>query len=165
MSPGYDPQTELFSVTAREQCDNFSTAPQTTEAGHAHYGSAYFPADDTEPFWGTLRAIDPRTGEKMWWFLYLWPSWSGVRSTAGKMMFFGDSEGDFVALDAATSKVLWHFQTGGAVYAAPMAFAVNGKEYVAIAAGSGFLGLECVERFSGFDLHIVSASRIIIFLF
>ena len=33
-------------------------------------------------------------------------------------------------------KPLWHFQMGGAVYAPPMAFAVDGKEYVAIAAGS-----------------------------
>jgi glucose dehydrogenase len=38
-------------------------------------------------------------------------------------------------LDAAAGKALWHFQMGGAVYAAPMAFAVDGKEYVAIAAG------------------------------
>jgi alcohol dehydrogenase (cytochrome c) len=41
-----------------------------------------------------------------------------------------------VAFDAASGKALWHFQMGGAVYAAPMAFAVDGKEYVAIAAGS-----------------------------
>ena len=33
-------------------------------------------------------------------------------------------------------KPVWHFQMGGSVYAAPMAFAVDGKEYVAIAAGS-----------------------------
>ena len=41
-----------------------------------------------------------------------------------------------IALDAATGRVLWHYQMGGAVYAAPMAYAVDGKEYVAIAAGS-----------------------------
>jgi len=51
-------------------------------------------------------------------------------------VFTGDSEGNFVALDAASGKALWHFQTGSAVYAAPMSFAIDGKEYVAIAAGS-----------------------------
>ncbi|GAC1623460.1 MAG: PQQ-dependent methanol/ethanol family dehydrogenase [Candidatus Acidiferrum sp.] len=137
MSPTYDPQTKLFYVTAREQCDIFSTAPQANEEGHAYYGSAYFPSDDTEPFWGALRAIDPATGGKKWEFKHLSPSWSGVLSTAGGLVFTGDSEGNFIALDVATGKALWHFQTGGAVYAAPMAFAVNGKEYVAIAAGSG----------------------------
>jgi len=59
MSPTYDPQTRLFYVTAREQCDIFSTAPQDNEPGHAYYGSAYFPAGDAEPYWGALRAIDP----------------------------------------------------------------------------------------------------------
>jgi alcohol dehydrogenase (cytochrome c) len=52
-------------------------------------------------------------------------------------VFTGDSEGNFIALDAKTGKALWHFQMGGAVYAAPMAYAIDGKEYIAIAAGSG----------------------------
>jgi alcohol dehydrogenase (cytochrome c) len=39
-------------------------------------------------------------------------------------------------LDAASGKALWHFQMGGAVMAAPMTFALEGKQYVAIAAGS-----------------------------
>ena len=51
-------------------------------------------------------------------------------------MFSGDAEGNFIAFDASSLKHLWHFQMGGAVYAAPIAFAVDGKEYVAIAAGS-----------------------------
>jgi len=135
-SPTFDSQTGLFYVNAREQCDMFSTAPQPYEAGHAYYGSAYFPADDTEPFWGALRAIDPASGKVKWEFKYPSPSWSGVLSTAGGLVFTGDSEGNFVALDAASGKALWHFQTGSAVYAAPMAFAIDGKEYVAIAAGS-----------------------------
>jgi len=59
-----------------------------------------------------------------------------VISTAGNLVFTGDAEGNFIALDAVSGKPLWHFQTGGAVYASPMAFAVDGKEYVAIAAGS-----------------------------
>jgi alcohol dehydrogenase (cytochrome c) len=135
-SPTFDPQTGLFYVNAREQCDVFSTAPQPYEPGHAYYGSAYFPADDSEPFWGALRAIDPASGKVKWEFKYPSPSWSGVLSTAGGLVFTGDSEGNFVALDAASGKALWHFQTGAAVYAAPMAFAIDGKQYVAIAAGS-----------------------------
>jgi alcohol dehydrogenase (cytochrome c) len=136
MSPSFDPQAGLFYVTAREECDIFSTAPQPYEAGHAYYGSAYFPADESEPYWGALRALDPNTGRMKWEFRHISPSWSGVLSTAGGLVFTGDAEGNFIALDAASGKPLWHFQTGGAVYAAPMAFAIDGKEYVAIAAGS-----------------------------
>jgi alcohol dehydrogenase (cytochrome c) len=135
-SPTFDPQTKLFYVNAREQCDIFSTAPQTNEPGHAYYGSAYFPADDTEPYWGALRAIDPATGEKKWEFKHLSPSWSGVLSTAGGLVFTGDAEGNFIALDAASGKPLWHFQTGSAAYGGPMSFAIDGKQYIAIATGS-----------------------------
>ncbi len=136
MSPTYDPQTKLFYVTAREQCDIFSTAPQTYEAGHAYYGSAYFPNDDAEPFWGALRAIDPTTGELKWQWKHPSPTWSGVLSTAGGLVFSGDAEGNFMAFEAASGKVLWHFQCGASVYSSPMSFAVDGKQYVAVAAGS-----------------------------
>ncbi|MFZ0298545.1 MAG: PQQ-dependent dehydrogenase, methanol/ethanol family [Candidatus Sulfotelmatobacter sp.] len=136
MAPTFDPQTALFYVTARDQCDIFSTAPQPYEAGHAYYGSAYFPSDEAEPYRGFLKAIDPATGEIKWKFEHTSPTWSGVLSTAGGLVFTGDAEGNFIALDAASGKTLWHFQMGGAVYAAPMAFAVGGKEYVALAAGS-----------------------------
>jgi alcohol dehydrogenase (cytochrome c) len=136
MSPTYDPQTKLFYVSVREQCDIFSTAPQPYEEGHAYYGSAYFPNDDAAPFWGALRALDPATGQLKWEFKHVSPPWSGVLSTAGGLVFTGDAEGNFIALDAASGKVLWHFQCGGGVIASPMSFAIDGKQYVAVAAGS-----------------------------
>ncbi len=136
MSPTYDPQTQLFYVTAREQCDVFSTAPQVYEAGHAYYGSAYFPNDDAAPFTGALRAIDPNTGKMKWEWKHPSPTWSGVLSTAGGLVFTGDAEGNFIALEAASGKALWHFQCGASVYSSPMTFEVDGKQFVAVAAGS-----------------------------
>jgi len=136
MPPTYDPKTGLFYVTARDQCDIFSTAPQPYEAGHAFYGSAYFPSEEARPYLGFLKAIDPATGEIKQAFQHSTPTWSGVLSTAGGLVFSGDAEGNFIAFDAKSLKPLWHFQMGGAVYSAPMAFAIDGKEYVAIAAGS-----------------------------
>ena len=134
--PSYDPQTELMYVTARDQCDIFSTAPQPYEAGHAFYGSAYFPSDEAEPYLGFVKGIDPATGEVKQKFQHVSPTWSGVLTTAGGLLFSGDAEGNFIAFDATSLKPLWHFQMGGAVYAGPMAYAIDGKEYVAIAAGS-----------------------------
>jgi len=136
MSPTYDPQTKLFYVTAREQCDVFSTAPQPYDAGHAYYGSAYFPNDDAAPFYGALRAIDPATGKIKWEWKHPSPTWSGVLSTAGRVVFTGDAEGNFIVLEAASGKVLWHFQCGASVYSSPMTYAVDGKQYVAVAAGT-----------------------------
>lgn len=49
-------------------------------------------------------------------------------------MFAGSFEGNFFALDAGTGKPLWDFQTGGPVASNPIAFAIDGKEHVAVAA-------------------------------
>src|SRR5271169_6757517 len=90
MPPSFDARTNLFYVTAREQCDIFSTAPQPYEVGHAYYGSAYFPSDKAEPYWGALRAIDPGSGQVKWEYRHLSPTWSGVLSTAGGLLFTGE---------------------------------------------------------------------------
>jgi len=61
----------------------------------------------------------------------------GRRAFHGRgLVFTGDAEGNFIALNAATGKALWHFQCGASVYSSPMSFAIDGKQYVAVAAGS-----------------------------
>src|SRR5467141_236800 len=79
---------------------------------------------------------DPHTGKMKWEWKHPSPTWSGVLSTAGGLVFTGDAEGNFIALEAASGKALWHFQCGASVYSSPMSFAIDGKQYVAVAAGS-----------------------------
>ena len=57
-------------------------------------------------------------------------------TTAGGLVFFGDDAQSFEALDARTGKPLWHFNAGQDFSASPMSYAVEGKQYVAVAAGS-----------------------------
>jgi alcohol dehydrogenase (cytochrome c) len=57
-------------------------------------------------------------------------------TTAGGLVFFGDDAQSFEAVDAKTGKPLWHFTTGQDFSASPMTYAILGKQYVAIAAGS-----------------------------
>ena len=71
-----------------------------------------------------------------WEFRHISPTCSGLAVDRGGLLFTGDAEGNFIALDAASGKPLLAFPDGRAVCAPPMAFAVDGKEYVAIAAGS-----------------------------
>ena len=130
----FNPQTNLLYVSTNEGCDIFMTAPQKYQEGNAYYGSAYFPAEGEGG--GSVRAIDPLSGKIRWEFHRISTAWSGVLSTAGGIVFTGDAEGNVIELDAASGKILWHFQTGGDVHSSPMAFAVDGKEYVAVAAGS-----------------------------
>jgi alcohol dehydrogenase (cytochrome c) len=57
-------------------------------------------------------------------------------TTAGGLVFFGDDSRSFEAVDARSGASLWHFNTGQDMRASPMSYAVNGNQYVAIAAGS-----------------------------
>jgi alcohol dehydrogenase (cytochrome c) len=134
-SPSYNPQTGWLYVASSEECDLFSAAPQKYHEGHDFLGSVYVPASG-EKAWGALRALDPFTGEKKWEFKYTSPPWGGVLSTAGGVVFAGDSEGNFTAMDARTGKDQWHIQLGAAVYSSPVTYSLDGRQYVVIPAGA-----------------------------
>jgi alcohol dehydrogenase (cytochrome c) len=51
-------------------------------------------------------------------------------------VFSGSNEGNFFALDAESGKPLWDFNVGGAIRANPITYAVDGKQYVMISAGT-----------------------------
>ena len=62
---------------------------------------------------------------------------SGVMTTAGGLLFYGDAPGGaFVAADAKSGALLWHFNTGQNWKAGPMTYALEGRQYIGIAAGS-----------------------------
>ena len=61
---------------------------------------------------------------------------NGVIATAGGVLFASIRDGNLVALDAKTGTLLWHFQTGGNNAASPVSYAIDGRQYVALAAGT-----------------------------
>ena len=65
-------------------------------------------------------------------------TYSGVLSTAGGLVFFGEDSGSFAALDSETGEPLWHFQANQDWKASPMTFMVGGRQFVSIASGMGF---------------------------
>ena len=89
-----------------------------------------------EDGYGAVRAIDPKTGERKWEFKMDDVSASGILTTASDLLFTGGREGFFHALDARTGKLLWKVAAGGEIAMGPMTYQVNGKQYVAFAAGS-----------------------------
>ena len=66
-------------------------------------------------------------------------------STAGDLVFGGTADGFFFALDALSGEALWHKNVGGRVHAGPMGYAVDGKQYVAIAAGNAIFSFAVPE--------------------
>ena len=133
-SPSYSPQTRLLYVAVREEGTIFYRATAEYKAGNYFSAGGMRGIPGIEPG-GSIQALDPLTGERRWEFAMHSPPWAGVLSTAGGLVFGGTPEGNFFTLDAATGKPLWDFQAGAAVYANPISYQFEGKQYIAITAG------------------------------
>ena len=128
--PSFSPQTGLFYVNATRAF------------------SIYYIYDDYEKpegwggndqgGWGEsmLQAINYKTGKLAW--SHRWEGSgvrSGVLSTAGNLVFAGDTSNNFIALNAATGKPLWHANLGKAMSNGAITFELDGLQYVAVGAG------------------------------
>ena len=133
-SPSYNPQTEQFFVATRLMGAVYYKADVEYEEGEPFLGGGEqaLRGDDAA---GAIRALDVLTGRQQWEFMLHSPPWAGVMATAGGLVFGGSDEGNIFALDAASGKPLWDFQSGGAVRTNPMSFAVDGKQRVVSTSG------------------------------
>lgn len=87
---------------------------------------------------GEFMAWDPVGRRKVWTIKERWPVWSGAAVTAAGVVFYGNLEGWFKAVDARTGKLLWQFQTGSGIIGQPTTFrGPDGRQYVAILSGIG----------------------------
>jgi alcohol dehydrogenase (cytochrome c) len=134
-SPSYSPETKLLYVATTNECDVFTSSPQQYRAGHDFLGSIYVPDPKERPS-GSLKAFDPLTATEKWEFKYFSNPNAGALSTKGGVVFAGESDGNFIALDAQTGKDLWHVQLGAAVYSAAISYQLEGRQYVVIPAGA-----------------------------
>ncbi len=124
-STAYSPGTGLYYFLALEEC----------------VGSPLGYPDQTGQRF--LRAVNIETGKVVWEVPQPGPAkaktWSGVLATAGGLVFFGQPNGGFAAVDERDGKTLWQFPTNVRMKASPMTFTVGGKQYVAVAAGPNIL--------------------------
>jgi len=90
-----------------------------------------------------LRALNIDTGAVAWEVPQPGPAraktWTGVLATASGVLFYGRPNGGFTAVDQRDGKTLWQFPTNVRMKAGPMTFTVDGKQYVAVAAGPNIM--------------------------
>jgi alcohol dehydrogenase (cytochrome c) len=134
----YSPKTGLYYFTSTDGCQIYFRTKQGYVEGLQYQGSTT-QGLPTEPTTGSILAVAPATGDIRWRFHLVTPPTSGLLSTGGNLIFAGDREGYFFALDATNGKVLWKMNTGGLVIAPPITYRFKGKQYVAIAAGSALM--------------------------
>ncbi len=137
-SMAFSPITGLFYLMVEESCSIYTKSAEWWVQGQSFYGgdTRRSPGDVSRKF---LRALDVQTGKVAWEIPDLGGGIlaSGLMSTAGGLVFYGDSPGGaFVAADAKTGRLLWHFNTGQSWKAGPMTYAIAGAQHIGIAAGS-----------------------------
>jgi PQQ-dependent dehydrogenase (methanol/ethanol family) len=120
----FDPQTGFFYVMAAEDCGIYRKT-----------GKIFGPNPDPSDV-GTrlVRALNIETGDVAWEKLLVGPqetNYTGVLTTAGGLLFHGETGGDFAAVDAKTGQTLWTFRANDSWRASPMTYMVDGRQYVA----------------------------------
>ena len=141
--PAYSPSTRTLYVAAVDWCGTFTKSdkpPQFTENAH-YYGGAVTP-DPRDQAKGWLQAIDATTGTMRWRKQWPTPLVAGITVTSGGVLFTGDLNNDFLAIDASNGKTLYRFNTGGSIGGGVISYEIGGKQYVATTSGvvSGFFG-------------------------
>lgn len=129
-SPSFDPRTGLFIVDAHPSWSLYFNKPADGDYGWA--GADY-------GLWGkgVIEAIDYQTG-KIRWSHEVGPggSGAGVLTTASGLTFTGDAHGNFLALDTANGRTLWHAGSGAGVSSSPITYMLDGEQYILTSGGS-----------------------------
>jgi PQQ-dependent dehydrogenase (methanol/ethanol family) len=124
-STAYSPETHLYYFMALEECTGKPTG---------------YPDQTGQRF---LRALNIESGETVWEVAQPGSAraktWSGVLATAGGLIFYGQPNGGFAAVDQRDGKLLWQFPTNARMKGSPMTFTAGGNQYVAVAAGPNIL--------------------------
>jgi alcohol dehydrogenase (cytochrome c) len=147
-SPSFNPLTKFFYLSVWENKGLYQKGEAEYTAGNRFPGSLPTADLPDDPGYGAIRALNLKTGAKVWEYKLKTKPWTGVLSTGGRLVFGGsgggisrdgeDQEAWFYALDAESGKELWRINLGGTMSATPITYTVNGKQMVTVAAGSGF---------------------------
>jgi alcohol dehydrogenase (cytochrome c) len=136
----YNPRTGVLYMPLNEYCAN--TTPTPLDPGQAYTGGgravfARTKVPNSDGNIGRVDAIKLSDRSQVWSHRQRAPNTSAVLPTGGGLVFSGDIDRYFKAFDDATGKVLWQVRTNNMVNAFPITYSVNGKQYVAVATGSG----------------------------
>ncbi len=137
----YNPRTGLlYANTFHEgrMYKHLETQPYAVGQRYMFIENLPLPRAAGQPI-GHIEAIDPLTAEKKWRVpLMDFQIWSAMLAS-GDLLFTGRETGEFIALDAASGKQLWQFQTGSGINAMPVTYTHKGRQYVTVLSGIGGL--------------------------
>jgi alcohol dehydrogenase (cytochrome c) len=130
-SAAYSEKTKLIYIPELEGCTS-QTRDQARHVRGSFDGGNF--AYDSRVTSGIV-VFDPATGEVKQRKEMPYPNASGALATAGGVIVTALVDGTVVALDDQTLEELWSINVGTGINAPPMTYAVDGKQYIAIATG------------------------------
>ena len=160
----YSPRTGFLYVPANEICNDLTPEDTTPAEGQLFMRGTF----NVKPVPGRANvarvdAWDPVTGKRAWSAPYKYMLLASMLATAGDVVFTGTPEGDFFALNARTGEKLWTYQTGAGHRGSSIAYAVNGREFIATPSGfqTGLVGGGTAAMFP--DVSFRTGSTIVVF--
>lgn len=136
----YSPRTGLIYTPTLELCVEITANRQAPREGRFYTGGRFtVKLPPNREHYSHIDAWDPIAGKRVWSMPYKYGLLASMLTTAGDLVFTGDPEGNFFALDARTGTKLWSFQTGAGHRGSAVSYSVNGRQYIATPTGWGSL--------------------------
>ena len=138
MPTSYDARSKVVYVPIVEACMDLVPVPDG-ERGSLSSGVRWTvrPRPESDGNYGRLEAVNLETGETTWIARQRAPQTTGTLVTAGGLVFAGALDRRVSAYDADTGEQLWQTRLNEVPSSAPIAFAVDGQQYIAVIVGSG----------------------------
>ncbi len=135
-STAYSPRTGYHYIPVNEICTDITPNDNpAVEGGNFMNGAFPLKLAPNRETYSHVDAWDPVTGKRVWSVPYRLVLMSSMLATGGDLVFTGDPEGNFFALNAKTGEKLWSFNTGAGHRGAAVSYSVNGRQYIATTSG------------------------------
>jgi alcohol dehydrogenase (cytochrome c) len=134
----YSPKSGWYYTTGIEWCQDVTVQAEAPKEGMNFFGGIFqmkHPSGGKAH--GHLDAYDPVSGKKFWTYRSKYPLLASILATAGDLVFTGDPEGNFFALDGRSGQKLWNFRTGSGHRGSAITYSVKGRQYIATPSGWG----------------------------
>jgi alcohol dehydrogenase (cytochrome c) len=135
-APAYSPKDGYLYVLGLHQPMLYKARHEELKPPALWLGGAF--VGTGEPEYGLFTAVDLNTGKVAWQKRVAKPMIGGALVTAGGIVFVGTADKELLAFDTKTGRQLWRYRANAGVNAPPISYALDGTQYIAVAAGGNY---------------------------
>lgn len=139
-SIAYNPNTRVMYLPMEETCMDYTWhegAGKDPDTLKIDFGWTVKPMPKSDGNYARVDAVDMITLKTLWTHRTRAPLSSSLLATDGGLLFVGDRDRRFRAMDDQTGKTLWETRLDAVPNASPVTFSVNGRQFVVITTGGG----------------------------